>query len=388
MTLNKMSRIGIIGTGFIGSGLKRTINKLSDMEISKILTSRSLEDFSDEAVYTHSVQELIEKSDVVVECNGNPVYATDILCKVLDAGLPVVTMDAELQVTSGTYLASKGFITEAEGDQPGALAALNKKLIEIGLKPLVYGNLKGFLNLNPTPEEMAYWAEKQGISVEQVTGATDGTKIQIEQVLVANGLGAVIAKRGLYGYESMSIEEGSQLLASRAKESGYPISDYLLCSPKAKKKFPAGVFITAEFDEDEAPTLKYLKLGEGPYYTFLQNFHLIYLEIPLTIRQILRGDGVLLNNGHNPGASVCSIAKHRLTPGTVIKRADRNFHVRGEAVRIKDAPNHVPIGLMYDVVIKRAVESGQVLTFDDIEITYSKALEAWEYTLIRAENQN
>jgi predicted homoserine dehydrogenase-like protein len=144
MTLNKMSRIGIIGTGFIGSGLKRTINKLSDMEISKILTSRSLEDFSDEAVYTHSVQELIEKSDVVVECNGNPVYATDILCKVLDAGLPVVTMDAELQVTSGTYLASKGFITEAEGDQPGALAALNKKLIEIGLKPLVYGNLKGF----------------------------------------------------------------------------------------------------------------------------------------------------------------------------------------------------------------------------------------------------
>jgi predicted homoserine dehydrogenase-like protein len=373
-------KVGIIGTGFIGRGLKRAIQTLNDMEISCILTRRNLVDFPNELCYTHSLQRLIDESDLIVECNGNPVYATDILLKVMEAGLPVVTMDAELHVTSGTYLATKGLITEAEGDQPGALAALNRRVTEVGFKPLVFGNLKGFLNLNPTRKEMAYWADKQGISIEQVTGATDGTKIQIEQAFVANGLGAVIAKKGLYGFESMTIEEGAQKLAKHASESGHPISDYLLCSPKAPIKFPAGVFITAAVNPEEEPTMAYLKLGKGPYYTFLQNFHLIYLDIPITIREIMRGKGVLLNNGHNPSASVATIAKKTLKPGTLIKQTERNFLVRGEALSIKDAPDHVPFGLMYDAVITRGVEADQMLTFDDVEIPESKAKDAWFYT--------
>ena len=113
----------------------------------------------------------------------------------------------------------------------------------------------------------------------------------------------------------------------------------------------------------------------------LQSFHLIYLEIPVTIRQVLNGEGVLLNNGLYPSASVCTIAKYEQSPGSVIKRADRNFHVCGEAVSITDAPNHVPIGLMYDVVVKRKVEPGQMLAFDDIEIQESKAYRAWYDTL-------
>lgn len=380
MDVKQKIKVGIIGTGFIGRGLKRTIQTLDDMEISCILTRRNLGDFSNEPCYTHSVQRLIDESDLVVECNGNPVYATDILCQVMEADLPVVTMDAELHVTSGTYLATKGLITEAEGDQPGALAALNRRVTEVGFKPLVFGNLKGFLNLNPTRKEMAYWADKQGISIEQVTGATDGTKIQIEQAFVANGLGASIAKKGLFGFESMNIEEGAQKLAKYASELGYPISDYLLCSPQAPRKFPAGVFIAAAVNQEEEPTMAYLKLGNGPYYTFLQNFHLVYLEIPVTIREIMRGKGVLLNNGHNPSASVATIAKETLQPGTLIKQADRNFIVRGEALSIKDAPDHVPFGLMYDAVIKRMVEPDQMLTFDDVEIPESMAKEAWFYT--------
>jgi len=381
MRLDKVAKIGIIGTGFVGGGLKKTIDVLSDMEVSCVLTRRDLNDFTDEDLYTHSIQELIDKSDLVVECNGDPVYVTDILCQVMDAGIPVVTMDAELHITSGSYLSTKGLITEAEGDQPGVLAAMKRNLVSMGFEPLVYGNLKGFLNLDPTREEMQYWADVQGISLEQVTGFTDGTKVNIEQALVANGLGAVIAKQGMYGVESEDIIKDSKRLASRAKEIGKPISDYLLQSPQAEKKFPAGVFITAEYDQAQAPALKYLKLGEGPCYTLIRNYHLIHLEIPATIRQVLLGGGVLLENSANPTASVCVIAKKELKPGTIIKRADRNFQVRGEALSIKDSPNHVPIGLVKDVVIKRRVERGQILEFDDIEITETKAYDAWQYTL-------
>jgi predicted homoserine dehydrogenase-like protein len=55
--------------------------------------------------------------------------------------------------------------------------------------------------------------------------------------------------------------------------------------------------------------------------------------------------------------------------------------VRGEALSIKDAPNHVPIGLVGDVVVRRKIERGQMIEFDDLEIKESKAYCAWEYTV-------
>ena len=381
MPAGKISKIGIIGTGFIGNGLLKTLHLFPDMEISAVLTRRNLNDFPEQSYYTNSLQELIDKSELVVECNGDPVYATGLVSKILEAGIPVVTMDAELHITAGSYLSQKGIFTEAEGDQPGTLAALQRDLVTMGFVPLVYGNLKGFLNFYPTPEEMHYWAEVQGISLEQVTGFTDGTKVQIEQVLVANGLGAVIAQKGMYGYLSEDVEEGSKRLAERAKEIGKPISDFLLNDPKAKKKFPAGVFITAEYADNQARALKYLKLGEGPFYTLIRNYHLCHLEIPKTIHQVLNGNGVLLDNSQKPTASVCVIAKKELEPGTLLRRIDRNFLIRGEAIAIKEAPQHVPIGLMSNVRIKRHVESGQMLTFDDVEIGDTPALEGWKYTL-------
>lgn len=381
---NSKKKIGIIGTGFIGGGLKKTIDGLDDMVVSSVLTRRNLHEFPEGEGYTNSTEELIDKSDLVVECNGDPVYATEIVNKVLSAGLPVVTMDAELHITSGSFLSTRGLITEAEGDQPGALAALNRDLVTMGFKPLVFGNLKGFLNLNPNYEDMQYWARVQGISLEQVTGFTDGTKIQIEQALVANGLGAEIAKQAMYGYVSEDIDEGSKRLAEKAKELGKPISDYLLCSPQAKKKFPAGVFITAEYDQAQAPALKYLKLGEGPFYTMIRNYHLCHMEIPVTIRQVIKNRDVLLDNSDHPTASVGVIAKKVLIPGTVLKRVDRNFQIRGEALRIKDEPNHVPIGLINNVVIKRNIEVGQMLTFDDVDIPDSLAYRAWKYILCLA----
>jgi len=381
MHASQTTKIGIIGTGFIGGGLLKTINLFPDMEASVVLTRRKLDEFANSSVYTNSVQELIDKSDLVVECNGDPVYATEIVSKALEAGKPVVTMDAELHITSGNYLSQKGLFTEAEGDQPGTLAAMKRDLVTMGFNPLVYGNLKGFLNLNPTLEDMKYWSKVQGISLEQVTGFTDGTKVQIEQVLVANGLGAVIAKQGMFGLLSDDIEQGAALLAEKAKQLGQPISDYLLCDPKAKKKFPAGVFVTAEYDHQQAAALKYLKLGDGPFYTMIRNFHLCHLEIPKTIRQALETGSVLLDNGRQPTASVAAIAKKTLEPGERILRGSRNFQIRGEAIRITDFPNHIPVGLISDVVIKQKVEPGQMLNFNDVELPDSLAKKAWVFTL-------
>ena len=114
-----------------------------------------------------------------------------------EAGRRLVTLNAEAQVTVGTALLHAGYsITEAHGDQPGALAELDPEVRAIGFDPVAYVNFKGFHDPDPSPENMHYWSQKQASTLRAVTSYTDGGKLQIEQVLVANGLGAGIARPG------------------------------------------------------------------------------------------------------------------------------------------------------------------------------------------------
>ena len=120
-----------------------------------------------------SIDELVDHSDVVVECSGEVAHATLVVERAMLAGKPVVTMDAEFHVTVGSHFAQLGWLSEAEGDQPGCLAALNEEARDMGFVPLVYGNIKGFLNHHPERETMSYWSQRQGISQQQVTSCTN-----------------------------------------------------------------------------------------------------------------------------------------------------------------------------------------------------------------------
>ncbi|MCB0190179.1 MAG: hypothetical protein KDE31_38165, partial [Caldilineaceae bacterium] len=303
--------------------------------------------------------------------------------QVMAAGLPVVTMAAELQVTTGSYFVDQGLITEAEGDQPGCLAALHEEAVAMGFAPLVYGNIKGFLNNNPTPEEMAYWSRKQGISLSQVTAATDGTKVQFEQTLVANGLGATIVQPGLSYTTAETLPQAADQLAALAEALGQPISDCVLSPQSPVVKFPHGVFITAIHDACHHDALRYYKLGDGPYYTLLRPYYLPHLEIVKTIRRVLQGGGALLTNSAMPRISVAAIAKRDLPPGEVIPYGAGSFAVRGSAVRLADYPDHLPIGLLQHAVIRHAVAAEQMLTFADVDVPDSLALHIWQTILER-----
>jgi predicted homoserine dehydrogenase-like protein len=372
MTTSQPKRIGLVGTGFIASGFARLVhNHAPDLTIGSVLTRRPLDqagDFPLADKLTHSLQQVIDESDVVVECSGDVLHATDVVDQALRAGKPVVTMNSEFHVTTGSYFADKGLLTEAEGDQPGSIAALREEAVMMGFKPLVYGNMKGFLNHAPTPEEMAYWAGKQGISVEQTTSFTDGTKIQIEQALVANGFGATITQQGMQGPKATDVTKAAIDLARGAAEQGQSIADYVLAPGNA------GVFVVGTHDKSEWKALNYLKLGDGPYYVLVRPFHLCQYEIIKTLRRVLNGGGVLLNNSSKPTISIVGIAKTELAAGTPIERAIGGFQVRGEAARIQDVPNHVPIGLIQHATVRRPLAPGQMITFDDVDLPDTLAL--------------
>jgi predicted homoserine dehydrogenase-like protein len=367
-------RIGIVGTGFIASGFARVlVRHAPDLTLARVLTRRPLEGVSGFPFpdrLTTSVNELIDHCDLIVECSGDVLHATDVIDQVMRAGKPVVTMNSEFHVTTGSHFADKGLLTEAEGDQPGCTAALHEEARMMGFKPVVYGNMKGFLNHHPRPEEMAYWAGKQGISENQTTAFTDGTKIQIEQAFIANGMGADILRQGLTGPHITDLKQSGTELARLASEVGRPIADYVLAPGGV-----AGVFVVGTHDAAEWKALTYLKLGDGPYYMLLKNYHLCQYEIIKTVRRVLGNGGVLLNNSSQPTISVVAIAKEALPAGTRIERAIGGYQFRGEAARMNEVRGHVPIGLVQGATLKRAVEPGQMLMFDDVDLPPSLALD-------------
>jgi predicted homoserine dehydrogenase-like protein len=368
--------IGIAGTGFIGRGLAIALQSHADLKLSRVLTRReikSVSDFPHPEKLTNSLQELIDRADLVVECSGDAIHATDVVDQALAAGRPVVTMNSDFQVTAGSYFVGRGVLTEAEGDQPGCIAALAEQAREMGLSPVVYGNRKGYYHPNPAVEQMQFWAAKQGISLEQVTAFTDGTKIQIEAALVANGLGAQIAKDGLLGLEADDLLSGGIALAQHAQQLPLPISDYVL-APNA----PAGVFVVVKCDGRQQPVMEYLKLGSGPYYVLVRHYHLCHMEIPRTIRRVLQGGPPLLTNSAKPTVGVAAIAKRPLKRGEAIRRGSGSFDVRGIAISLANHPNHVPIGLISAAVVAQPLEPGQQLTFEDVDIPESMALRAWK----------
>lgn len=370
-----VKRVGVSGTGMISHCFVRLIMQhYKDLQISRVLTRRpigTLGDFPLPDALTNSVDELIANSDIIVECTGDVFFGTEVIERAFEAGLPVVTVNAELQVTTGSYLSGKGLLTEAEGDQPGSLAALREEALQMGFKPLVYGNMKGFLDHNPSQESMAYWAKRQGISIDQTTSFTDGTKVQIEQVVVGNGFGATISRRGLEGLASTDLNRSGTVLGLIAEGLGQPIVDYVL-----PEGYPAGgVFLVCRHDEDQSPAIEYFKLGAGPYYVLTRPFHLCSLEVGKTVRRVLAGGGVLLNNSTHPTLGVAAIAKREMKAGEMIRRGIGGFDVRGEAVRLIDEVDHVPIGLLRNTVLRRAVEPGQLITFDDIEVQPSRVLD-------------
>ena len=369
-------RIGVIGTGFVSRHFVHELARRPDYELGKVLTRRPLDscgEYPRQDALTTSLDELIEASDVVFECTGDVPYAASTVGPVLDAGKPVVTLNAEFHTTVGSHFVDRGLLTEAEGDQPGCLAALHEEAVAMGFSPLVYGNMKAFLNRNPSPEDMKFWAEKQDYSVPMVTSFTDGTKVQIEQCLVANGLNAGIAKEDLIGLETGDLKHAAQELGKAADEAGFPISEYIL-----DRGLSHGVFIVARHDDAQKQPLQNFKFGEGPYYLLIKDYCLVHLEVFKTIDRVARGGNALLNNSNRPRVGVATVAKRDLAPGTVIERGCGSFDLRGICVNLAERPDHLPICLANDLEVKRPIKAGEVLTSADVDMPETEALKIWK----------
>ena len=115
--------------------------------------------------------------------------------------------------------------------------------------------------------------------------------------------------------------------------------------------------------------LKYLKMGEGPFYVFYTPFHLPQLDIPITVsRAVLCNDATIAPKGR-PYCEAAAIAKRDLKAGEKLDGIGGfTSYTLIDNYETSLKENLLPMGLSGGCVLKKDVAIDTPITYDDIEL--------------------
>ena len=314
--------------------------------------------------------------DVLVEATGAVEFGARVLTHAISCKKDVVSLNVELDATIGPILQERALqagviVTGADGDQPAVQLNLVRFVRSLGLTPLVCGNIKGLQDHYRTPETQRGFAAQWGQTPEMVTSFADGTKISMEQALVANALAMTVAAPGMLGpkYEG-HVDDlrryfEDEVGVARLHELG-GVVDYVVGARPSP-----GVFVLAADDgQERAIYLRYGKLGDGPLYSFYVPYHLTALEVHLSVARVaLFRDHVVTSRPTAPRVDVVAHAKRDLRAGETLDGIG-GFMTYGacEQAPVAAAAGMVPIGIAEGGRLLRNVARDAVLTYDDVEL--------------------
>jgi predicted homoserine dehydrogenase-like protein len=314
--------------------------------------------------------------DVLIEATGAVEFGAHVLMDAIAHGRDVVSMNAELDATVGPILqrharAAGVVVTGADGDQPAVQVNLARFVRGIGLTPLVCGNVKGLQDRYRTPATQAGFAAQWGQTPEMVTSFADGTKISMEQALVANALDLTIARSGMIGPEFAGHVDDlrdtylQEVGLERLRELG-GIVDYVVGAQPSP-----GVYVLAVNDDPAREVyLRYGKLGDGPLYSFYVPYHLTALEVHLSVARVgLFRDHVVTSLPKAPRVDVVAHAKRDLRAGETLDGLG-GFLTYGACERAERvaAEGLLPIGIAEGARLRRDLPRDRPLSHDDVEL--------------------
>jgi predicted homoserine dehydrogenase-like protein len=387
--------VAVTGAGLIGRGMVFQIERTPGMRAAMIVNrtpERAVESFvaagfnrqdivvSDDATVlseavrtgrpavTRRVEMLgdVEGIEVVVEVTGAVEYGAHVAALAIEAGRHVVMMNAETDATVGCALKhraeERGVVyTNSDGDQPGVLKRLCNYVQCLGFDLVAAVNCKGFMDVNATPETIRPWAERQNTSLPMTTAFTDGTKMNIENTVLANATGLTPDRRGMHGVTTDLAHALEDCISAFSRDG---VVDYTLGGD-----FGGGVFVIARGDDPVMiqPYMQYLKMGDGPCYLFYRPYHLCHYETPFSIADaVIAGEPTIAPLGP-PMAEVVTVAKRDLKPGDRLDGIG-GYTCYGEIDTAAGARGQLPIGLAEHAVLSRAVCRGEVIALDAVEL--------------------
>ena len=397
-------RVGIVGAGYLGRGMalqiisaipgmrvaaisNRTLSKAEQAytqagveEIDRVNTVAALEKAiaGDRYAITDDPHLLCraEGIDVLIEATGTLEFAATVVLDAIEHGKHVVLMNAELDGTLGPILkvhADRAGVvyTNADGDQPGVVINLFRFVKTIGYEPVLVGNIKGMLDEYRTPETQRAFAEKYKQEPKMVTSFADGTKLSMEQAVIANATGFGVSKRGMHGPACDHVQEATDLFDLDELLDGGRV-DYILGAEPGP-----GVFVLGYNDN---PILRQYgpvyKMGEGPLYVCYVSYHLPHLEGPLSAaRAALFQDAAIAPAG-GPVCEVITVSKRDLTAGETLDGLG-GFLSYGviDNADVCRREHLLPMGLSEGAVLRRDVPKDRALTFDDVEMPAPRTID-------------
>jgi predicted homoserine dehydrogenase-like protein len=393
-------RVGLIGTGEMGTDIVTQIGHMRGIEIRAIAdraperakaalkTAGAVFDrdfrFADSvgdietaneagALAITGVSDAVCRAgniDVVIDATGNPSVGAEIALLAIEHGKHIVMMNVEADVTVGAYLAEQAdragvVYTLGAGDEPTAAMELINFVQALGYPIVAAGKGKNNpFKVEATPDQYAEEAGRRNMNPRMLVEFVDGSKTMIEMTAIANATGLTPDVPGMHG-PAAPREELQKYFCPKA--DGGLLSRKGVVDFSVAKGVAPGVFVVAEMSHPRLRERMHdLHLGEGPYYTFFRPYHLTSLEVPLSAAA-----AVLFGQAHMrplpaPVAEVAALAKKDLEPGTRLD-AIGEYCYRGFAVTRADAAARraLPIGLAQGATVMGPIRKGEYLTYDN-----------------------
>jgi predicted homoserine dehydrogenase-like protein len=307
--------------------------------------------------------------DAIVEATGQVEFGARVALDAIEHGKHVVLVNAELDATIGPMLkvhADKAgvVITDADGDEPGVAMNLFRFVNAVGYKPVMAGNIKGFIDPYRNPDTQQEFAAATGQNPRMVTSFADGTKLSMETAILANATGFGVGKRGMFGHKCAHVNDVLKLFSAEQFLSGGYV-DYVLGAEPG-----TGAFVVAyDTDVPRKHYMKYFKMGDGPFYVFYRPWHLPHLEVPLTIARAVLFHDAAVTPLAGPTCDVVTIAKRELKTGEKLDGIG-GFTCYGtiENYSVSRTDNLLPMGLSESCRVTRDIGKDEPISYEDVQL--------------------
>jgi predicted homoserine dehydrogenase-like protein len=334
--------------------------------------------------------------DMVIDATGSPAagIAHALLC--CEHRKHIIMVNVEADVLAGPLLARRakeaGIIySMASGDQPALIAEMVDWARTIGLEVVCAGKGTKYLPVYHQSTPDTVWGH-YGFNAEQVAGGDfnaqmfnsflDGTKSALEMAAVANGCELTPPKDGLY-FPPCGVDDLPHILRPRA--------DGGILAQKGM------VEVVSSIERDGRPVFRDLRWGvyavfeapsqyvidcfqqyglktdaTGKYAAMYKPYHLIGLELGISVASIAVRQEATGATGEWRG-DVGATAKRVLKKGERLD-GEGGFTVYGKLMQTADSLrlNALPIGLAHNMVLKRDIAEGAVVTWDDVDYDATK----------------
>lgn len=391
----KPIRVGVIGSGEMGTDLVTQMSLMAGIEMAAIATRRphtALDAmtiaYGDDSkgraadsptqataaieagrIAITSAETLVTTPniDVVIDATGKPGVAADYDLLAMEHGKHLVMMNVEADVTIGPYLKAQAdrlgvIYSVGAGDEPSSCMELIEFVSALGLPIVAAGKGKNNpLRHDAVPDDYRAEAMRRNMNPRMLVEFIDGSKTMVEMCAIANATSLAPDVPGMHG---PATDRDNMVKVLIPKADGGILGTSGVVDFTVGKGVAPGVFVIVKPEHPRIiERMDDLHIGHGPYYAFFRPYHLTSLEVPLTCARIMlhgKPDMVPLPN---PVAEVCAVAKRNLRPGETFDAIGETCY-RSFTMTIGDsrAARAVPVGLLEGGKVTAAVRKGELLT--------------------------